>query len=180
MFKRPSVILTLIAAALLLSACGQSGSSGGLRANLDPTNLGFEVDNSGEITVIANNIDFVNPAGAPEALVTGYRVEYYADDGEPLITHQESDLHSRHQAVIVPAGFHCGDGESQSCDLGERVAARMQSEPKSFILLPATVALHILENDLTRVAATVTFEATQGGRAVEWQQPVTVTYPVGD
>lgn len=180
MLKRPSVILTLIAAALLLSACGQSGSSGGLRANLEPTNLGFEVDNSGEITVVANNVTFVNPAGAAEALVIGYQVEYFADDGELLIAHQDSDLYSGHQAIIVPAGFHCGDGESQDCDLTERIGARMQSEPHSFILVPATVTRVILSENLTRVRAVLTFEALQGNRTVVVTEAVTVTYPVGD
>lgn len=181
MLNRPAPLLSLAIVVLLLAACGLSDSPRGLKANLEPTNLGFEVDSSGRITVVANNVTFMNSPGASPVVITGYRVRFLTDDegDSPLINYQETDLYSDHLAIPVPPGYRCPDEDRTDCDMWERIPVSAQSEPSSFILLPHTIAEYILMNDVTRVRTAITFRAEQGRTEWEWTQEVTATMPVG-
>lgn len=180
MFKR-AALLGIIALPTLLTGCGIFGGIGSnLNANLNPTNLGFEVDDQGEIVIAANAVTFVNRAGAAEALITGYEIRFYNDGGTELIG-IGSELYNHHQAIIVPAGVICEveDLPLASCPLAQRHRTTQQSEEHTFTFVPADIATEMLTRSLTRVQAEITFYAEQGGSPTEWSQGTTVTYPVG-
>lgn len=173
------VTTLLIGLVGLLTSCGgPSEHSGTLRADFNPTMLGFEVDDSGKITIIANTVIFRNQAGAPPATVTGYEVRVYNNDGEELLG-EGTDLFSGQLGITVPAGYKCSNPDVTSCDILERVNADSSSEERSFILVAAPFAGHILENNLVRLTAEVTFYARQRNQPVEFTEFISITWPVG-
>ena len=70
-----------------------------------PTNeLGYEVDDSGVITVESRNFQFTNPPGMPVTLITGYRA-VFRDQNNNLLGQTSTEPQSLN--ITVPAGFQC-------------------------------------------------------------------------
>ncbi len=179
MHIRASMLLSLVAVPVLLTGCGLFGGAGNdLRADLSPTQIGFEVDDSGAIEIFSNNVTFRNPPGAAAATVTGYEIQIYDESGAEYLG-IGTDLHNFHLAIDVPAGYSCPDGESQACGLSERIPQSMASETQPFVFLDGVSAIELLASGRNRARAEITFYADQGGATLEWTESVTVTYPVG-
>lgn len=176
---RPQFAALTIALAALLAGCGVVGVAGArLRADISPTQLGFEIDDEGTIVIVANNVSFRNAPSAAEATITGYEVRYFADNGQELIG-ANSELVNHHLAIQVPAGYVCATGEDVAfCDLGNRIPTTRFSEPQPFIMVHGQIAIAIVNNNLPRVRAVITFFADQGMLRVEWSEEITITYPV--
>lgn len=107
--KRPLLRMLLAAAAVLtLAACSTTpvGTSTVMFGMSPVSDLGYEVDDSGAITIEARNLQFRNYAGMPMAYITGYRIEYYntanARVGQTPAVPQSLNL-------IVPPGFQCDE-----------------------------------------------------------------------
>lgn len=180
MLKRALLLLSLVLASAVLAGCGLLGGAGTeIAVNLQPTQLGFEVNDSGEVTIVSNNVTFTNPANAPSARVIGYSVRFFDDAGAEIVA--PSDLTNvRGLAIEIPAGYSCPDAESQVCAITERTPVPTQSQPLPFIFVPGPVALAILDvvAPQTRVHAEITFMAVRDGAQIEWPVLVDVTYPV--
>lgn len=154
-----------------------ASQSGGLRAHIEPTQLGFEVNDSGEIQIVANNISFFNRAGMTEAFVTGYQVDIVNADGDPYPGLERPIYNLDGLGGRVPAGFVCPDAESSSCPL-QGVPQEVQSEPIPFILVHAGVPVEMLLNGDYMMDAVITFYAERGRTAFTFQTSISVTYPV--
>lgn len=102
-------ILRMVAtglAVMALSACSMfmPPDTNRLLFGLLPTNeLGYEVDNTGQLTISARTLQLSTRPGMPTTTVTGYRVAYYDDDGDQLEETEEVQTLN----IIVPAGFTC-------------------------------------------------------------------------
>lgn len=81
-----------------------------------PTNeLGYEVDETGKITVTTRTMVFSNPAGMPATNITGYRIAYYSAAGT-LVGQTSSTPQSL--SIFVPAGFRCSTPDPlEGCNL---------------------------------------------------------------
>lgn len=93
--------------ALTLSACSMlfPPEPNRLLFGLLPTNeLGYEVDNAGTITIETRTLQLSTRPGMPVTTVTGYRVEYYDENGALL--GETSDV-PQTLNITVPAGFTC-------------------------------------------------------------------------
>jgi hypothetical protein len=174
---RPKLVALVTGLAIILSGCGLFGGADvALRADLQPTTLGFEVDDSGEITIVANSVQFRNPPNGAEATITGYTVEVFSEAGGELLG-SGSDIFSDNLAIRVPAGFTCRV-EGAFCAPADRIPAATYSEPQPIIMVAGPIASHIVLNSLVRARAEVTFTADWGIRTVTFSQDVAITYPV--
>lgn len=166
--------------AIFLTGCGVlGGPTPTLRADISPTVPGFEVDDSGDIIIVANNIQFTNAPNGAEAMITGYSVSVYNSAGESLLG-PGSQIYSDFQAIPVPPGYRCADGEDD-CDVGERIPVNdASSEPRPFILTAGPVASHVVLSGQVTARAEITFYADWGARRnYSWTGSTTITYPVG-
>lgn len=77
----------LAALGLLLSACGLSTEVDAFEAEagFQPTSLGFEVDDEGQIEITSHVVTFQVAPGSVGGVVTGYDVAYFDNEGEPFI-----------------------------------------------------------------------------------------------
>ena len=179
MLKKATSLLVLALLPVILAGCGVLGvPAGGLGVNLQPTQLGFELDDAGTISIISNSVTFTNRANAAAALVTGYSIRFFDDADAEIVV--DSDLTNVDGlAIAVPAGYSCPGGETSECGIGERIPAEQQSDPFPFIFLPSTVAQELVLSGATRVHAEIAFEAERGGQSLDWTVLVDVTMPVG-
>lgn len=100
------VILTALVAALL-AACSNPGAGERLTVRLDSTgNLGYEIDDSGKITVTTRSLVFRNAPGEPVAAINGVRARYYDAAGRLL---EQWETATNSLSIVVPAGFGCAD-----------------------------------------------------------------------
>lgn len=180
MFKRATTLLTILILSVVLAGCGLLGGAGTeISAGLQPTQLGFEVNDEGEITIVSNNVTFTNPANAPSALVTGYSIRFF-DDADSEIVLESNLTNVRGLSIQIPAGYVCPDAEAVSCDLNSRIPVPRQSQPEPFIFVPGPIAVAMLDAfaPMTRAHAEITFFAVRDGVAIDWTVEVDVTYPV--
>lgn len=103
------LLVRIAAAAALvvaLSACSMfTPPETRLMFGMLPTNeLGYEVDDSGGITIESRNFQFSSPAGMPATMVTGYRA-VFRDQANALLGQTSTEPQSLN--ISVPAGFQC-------------------------------------------------------------------------
>lgn len=104
------LVFAIIGVSLLLSACGLSIlPTADISAGFTPTALGFEVDDEGKITVAAHSVVFTARKGSIGATVTGYRIEFFNKDGNPLIANDNVINGWGALNADVPAGFMCDE-----------------------------------------------------------------------
>ncbi len=92
---------------LALSACSKfiPPDENRLLFGMLPTNeLGYQVDNSGTITVETRTLQLSARAGMPVTNVTGYRIEYRNQNGVLLA---ETSNVPQSLNITVPAGWQC-------------------------------------------------------------------------
>lgn len=185
-------ILALAAMALLLAGCETAGVPGipGLdgfsaRVGFNPTSVGFEVDETGAVTITSHALTFVSEAGSPSAVVTGFDVTYYRQNGTtPLFATAAASTFTNRDALAhpIPAGISCATSVPCRPDSGDAVYTPAVSEPLSpVITLPGEVALEYVAVGQGAGVAEFTFYVTTAtGRDVEIDDVrVQVTYPVG-
>ncbi|NLG08315.1 MAG: hypothetical protein GX560_03525 [Deinococcales bacterium] len=102
------LLLRVATAAVLiasLAACSPLTPPERMTVRLDPVgDLGYEVDNSGAITVTTRALAFQSSAGSPAATITGAEVNYYDGDG---VWQGGWNSERNGLSVFVPAGFAC-------------------------------------------------------------------------
>ena len=92
-----------------LSACGGgfSASSFGFDVALSPSPLGYEVDDTGLITIPSHTMTFNSTAGSVGATIEGYTITYLDASGNNLFP-GDSEQRSRGTLnVRVPPGIQC-------------------------------------------------------------------------
>lgn len=158
-----------IGLALALSACATfSPPDARLLFGMSPTNeLGYEVDNSGAITIESRILTFRNPAGMAQATVTGYSVQF-RDQAGVLIGQTSTTPQSLN--IVVPAGFVCTTPDPlvgcSPMSEGARPAPGIPavSEQMQSQLLNAGIAeMHITAGFPTGWYADLTFYGHRGG-----------------
>lgn len=90
----------------LLSACSEDAEPVRLSFTMQPSgNLGYEVDDQGQITIETRNLVFRNAPGAHGLQLTSYRIEFYDENDEPVLVGDNVQLGSL--SVFVPPGLRC-------------------------------------------------------------------------
>lgn len=150
--KRKGIFFsTILLTGLMLSACGmQNFTERDLQFQLAPSHtLGYEISDTGEITITERIMTFSTSAGSMGLTVTGYDVTYYDGAGaeiSPKVTPEDPPFTL---SVYVPAGYTCeAPDERLGCsimDEGSRAAPGPIVEATSAgNLLPGDVAeLHL-------------------------------------
>lgn len=184
---------------LLLSACGQnviSGASYDFDVSLDPSPLGFWVDDQGKITVPGHILTFRSKAGHVGAVIEGYEIEYLDASGSALfpgdtISHSKGSLNFR-----VPPGFLCPIAEGVNSEVAEAectintpgviIAQGEAVQTTATFMLSADIAYQIIDRyrvgGAVGARAEVTFYGTDDlqrpfvSRTYEWA----ISSPVGN
>jgi hypothetical protein len=160
LYKRSAVVGVI---ALVLSACSMFlPPETRLMFSMLPANeLGYEVDQNGNIEVESRQFQFSNPAGMPQAVITGYRAEFRDQLGTLL---GRTSLEPQALNIIVPAGFRCDEPDEvlgcNSMSPGSRPAPGYPAAGPTISsqLLNADIALKHIDADMpTGWYADITF-----------------------
>lgn len=110
---RAAAVLAMVG---FLAGCSENVEPGQLSFTMQPSgNLGYEVDDQGQITIETRNLAFRNPAGAHGLTLTGYRLEFFDEFDEPVLLNDNVQIGSL--SVFVPPGLRCP--AVPALDLGE-------------------------------------------------------------
>jgi hypothetical protein len=115
--------LTLIAGAvvltLTLAACTTAITSARLQFSLSASgNLGYEIDDDGNVTIASRNLRFRNVAGAYGVTLTEYTIAYFDTDGIPLAL--DVNVQTNTLSIFVPAGIQCTTPDpATGCQVGD-------------------------------------------------------------
>jgi hypothetical protein len=145
--KRRGILLVAAAALLFLTGCGINFLNGqNVVFGIVPAPLGYEVSEQG-IEIPLHRIKLHSRKGAMGALVRGYNVYYFDQNGNPLIP-GDSEVYSDDSLnVYVPAGIRCDDPDPDvGCTIhsaGARFAEGYQVESQDTLLLAGAIALEM-------------------------------------
>lgn len=96
----------VVAVVAVLVACSENAVTAKLSFSMQPVgNLGYEVDDDGQITIETRSLAFRNPAGAHGLTLTGYRIEFFDEFDEPVL--QNDNVQVGSLSVFVPPGLRC-------------------------------------------------------------------------
>ena len=100
-------VIATVSLVVALAACSPDVGRD-MTVRLDPVGtLGYEVDNSGAITVTTRAVVFRNGPGQPAATIRGVHVGFYDGDvfhGDWIVDNGLS--------LVVPAGFSCPEPDA--------------------------------------------------------------------
>lgn len=97
-------MVAAIALIVALAACSAPGADGRLSVRMEPTNpFGYEVDDTGAITITTRTLIFQNAAGEAAATIDGVHVAFFNASGA-LVGEWTPD---NALGIVVPAGFQC-------------------------------------------------------------------------
>lgn len=165
---------------LLLAGCSNlTGPYVGV--HIEGGQIGFEVDDEGRITIVISNVTFSNQAGAPEAFITGYRVDFVDRAGNAFPGQDSPLLNDAGIHVHVPAGIVCADETVVRCSsLTGGVPAEVSSETVQLATLVGDTVTSMLLEGVEPLRARITFSGTQGtAGSISVVSTVTVTNPFG-
>jgi hypothetical protein len=148
--RRLLIPLTVVVAiAALVAACSAPVTSARLQFSLSESGtLGYEVDDSGMITIASRSMRFRNSAGEHGVTITGYHIEFFDSGGMPI--NGGDNAQDGSVSIFVPPGILCdAPDEVYGCELGApgwRFAPGIEViSPQSYQLLPVAVAIsHIM------------------------------------
>lgn len=168
-----------LALGLLLSACGSGGSDTVPPYRVSLTNLGYEQDETGKITIPSVTANVVSSAGAPDIRKLEYTAVLLNGSGEP-----QADLDSK----ITPlngllfanarGGYRCNTTPEGACTMTSADALMVDNgawtaNTISRALVPGEWAIAHVSGGAGTAAWSVdfTFTALQSnGRSVSWKQ----------
>ena len=165
MRKAVLVTITLIAALVLAACSAPELSDYELNFELGESHtLGYEVDDSGKITIEERIMTFRNAPGAKPMTITGYEVSYYDGNGTEISTKSTADQQPFSRAIFVPAGLTCDapdpEGGCSILDAGARVGpSPLVQAPHAGNLLPVEIAEMHLMMSMTNPTAAVKWSA---------------------
>ncbi|WP_243031850.1 hypothetical protein [Thermus altitudinis] len=162
-------IFWVLALMLTLPACSDVFLQQPYRVLLVPSQLGYEVDDQGKITVVGNNAYVQVAPGAPGGYLERYDYQVIDDSGNEVFA--GSSLGSGFVGVEVPAGRE----ESE----GRVVYVSKQSQPFRFSLDGKVAAEHLQQGAPLNWRYLVTwYVTTSNGGVVRWVQEYQVKYPL--
>ncbi|AEV15547.1 hypothetical protein TCCBUS3UF1_4990 [Thermus sp. CCB_US3_UF1] len=163
-------ILLGLGMALAFAACGTDVFfQQPYRVLLEPTQLGYEVDDQGRIIVVGNNAYVQAAPGAPGGYLERYEYLVVDDSGNEVFS--GSSLGSGFVGVEVPPGREEANGQV--------TYAYKQSRPFSFSLDGRVALEHLNQNAPLNWRYQVTwYLTTANGRTVTWLQEYQVKYPL--
>ena len=175
---------------LALTACGLQlpFNKQYYRVNLAPDQWGFEVDNTGKITIVGNQAQVLSAPGAPEGVLDSVEVTYYDNNDHPVDVADPGFNASL--PVPIPAGISCDQAPSSgasvaSCNKGDADWKFDWAKSENFTFsLDAKIAQKILDaftHDQPHLnwRAHVVFHAhTSGGQQVSWTQDTKIVFPL--
>lgn len=135
--KRLVLRLTVVAMLMaLLAACSVGGAGERITVSmLTSSNLGYEVDDEGTITVTERSLVFRTTPGSPAAVIDGVQAAYF-DASHNLVGEWTGEANSL--GVLVPAGFTCTtphpDLGCTATSAGARPALGQPSDPSDATL----------------------------------------------
>ena len=151
MIRTVTYVVLLLVLAAGLSSCTVPVSSARLQFALSESGtIGYEVDDSGVITVKGRNMHFRNAAGAYGVTITEYRISYFDQNGSPL------DFGGSMQAgsvnLYVPPGIRCTEPDPvYGCQLGDDgwyfAAGYEIVSVQSYQLMPVGLAIKHIESE---------------------------------
>lgn len=101
------LLMRMVAAVALivaLAACSAPGADGRLSVRMEPTvDLGYEVDDTGAITVTTRTLIFRNGAGDAAATIDGVHAAFF--DASGALVGEWTPFNDL--SIVVPAGFQC-------------------------------------------------------------------------
>lgn len=173
--------------ATLLSACSFSLlPTRDITAGFEPSALGFEIDDSGKITVASHVVTFSARHGSIGATIEGYYIEFFDKDDNPKLAGDAILYASGALNVDVKPGLSCDEGasdESYRCTIND-TNVKFVTGPSvtiaNFISLDAPMVEAILANNQNGDYAHVVFYGTDDlNRFFETQpQEVALVVPV--
>lgn len=155
---------------LALAACGVDiFFQQPYRVLLEPTQLGYEVDDQGKITVVVNNAYVQVAPGAPGGYLERYEYLVVDDSGNEVFS--GSSLGSGFVGVEVPPGWEEADGRIQYVP--------KKSQPFRFSLDGRVATRHFSEGAPLNWRYFVTwYVRTLNGNVHRWIQEYQVKYPL--
>lgn len=162
-------LLTGLLVVLTLSACSDVFFHQPYRVLLQPTQLGYQVDDQGKITVVGNNAYVQVAPGAPGGYLERYEYTVVDDSGNEVFA--GSSLGSGFVGVEVPAGRE---------EIGGQVVyTSKQSQPFTFSLDGKVAREHLTQDAPLNWRYLVTwYVTTHNGKEVSWVAEYQVKYPL--
>lgn len=155
---------------LALAACTDVFLQQPYRVLLDPTQLGYEVDEQGKITIVGNNAYVQVAPGAPGGYLERYEYVVVDDSGNEVFA--GSSLGSGFVAVEVP------EGREVSQDGQVRYLSK-KSDPFRFSLDGRVAAEHLNQGAPLNWRVQVTwFVRTFNDNEISWTQEYQIKYPL--
>lgn len=192
--QKGTLLSALLLALILLSACsgGFSAAPYAFDVALNPSPLGWSVDDQGKITVPAHILTFNSKAGAVGATIEGYEIEYLDSSGNPAFPGDSQQFSRGTLNVRVPPGIRCpalAEGAVDECTVNTPGVVFTRGEPASSaptFMLPIDIILQ-LQKMLTiggavGATANVTFYGTDDlqRRFVSKPYQFAIATPVGN
>lgn len=154
---------------LALAACTDVFLQQPYRVLLDPTQLGYEVDDQGKITVVGNNAFVQVAPGAPGGYLEHYEYVYVDDGGNEILP--GASLGSGSVGLRIPPGREEVPG-------GGINYKEARSEPFRFSLDGRVAQEHLAQGGPLNWRARVTWYArTENGTLVTWIQEYQIKFP---
>lgn len=181
------ILGALAVVATLLSACSFSLlPTRDITAGFEPTALGFEIDDSGKVTVAPLTVTFSARHGSIGATIEGYRIEFFDKDDNPKLAGDTTLFASGALNVDVKPGLSCDEGaanDSYRCtvnDTGVRFVTGPSVSVSNFISLDEPILAAIVASNQNGDYAHVVFYGTDDlNRFFETQpQEVALVVPV--
>ncbi|GAA6733143.1 hypothetical protein YIM1640_02930 [Thermus oshimai] len=158
--------------ALALAACGQLSiffNPEPYRVRLEPTQLGYEVDDEGNIIVVQNSAVVEVAPGAPEGVLERYEYVVVDDSGQEVFP--GASLGSGVVGIPFPPGREEVNGQVRY--------AWGRSQPFTFSLDGAVAAEHLSQGAPLNWRVQVTWYARlTDGKEISWEQTYQIKFPL--
>lgn len=155
--------------ALVFSACSDVFFQDPYKVVLDPAQLGYEVDDQGRVTVVANDAYVQVSPGAPGGRLERYEYMVVDDSGNEVFA--GSSLGSGFIGVEVPAGREESGGSV--------VYVAKRSQPFTFSLDGTVAREHLTQGAPLNWRYLVTwYVRTHNGNIVRWTDEYQIKYPL--
>lgn len=133
----------LVGLVAVLAACTTTAGPAGLQFSLGESGtLGYEVDDSGAITITSRLMRFQSSAGEVGRTLTRYRIAFF--DGAGAAVNGGDNVQFGSMSLFVPPGIQCAAPDAVlGCTLGSegaRFAVGPQVSSQAYNLMPADIA----------------------------------------
>jgi len=183
--KKTGAIALLALLVAILAGCGLNVPTGQGQyywVELQPSQWGFEVDNSGMIKIAQNAAQVLVAPGAPAAVLEKVEVAYY--DGEGNLLFEDDAGYSGSLPVAIPEGIICTGSDTVCTKDSSNWEYGWAKSEKFTFSMQGKVAISMLDeaaagNPTLGWHAHVVFHAhTLTNVPISWQQDINIIYPL--